>query len=151
MIKITPDFEQHQIKINSLLKNTHQGVRKGFYFAGKSLVKESVKLINTKPKSGRFYKVSVGIGGRGLKNSRRHQASASGEAPAVITGSLRRNIDFKVHGSNFIEFGNNLDYGKFLEIGTSKMAKRPYLLPAIKKDAKNTQNYIRREIIRNIS
>lgn len=148
MIKITPLFSHEDIKIHSLDKNVKQGIRKGFYFAGKSLVKESIKLINTKPKSGRFYRVGVGIGGKALKNIRTHQASAAGEAPAVITGRLRRNTDFLVHASNFIEFGNKLDYGKFLEVGTSKMAKRPYLQPAIKNDAKNTTNYIRREIIR---
>ena len=47
----------------------------------------------------------------------------------VDTGRLRNSITHAVDG-NDAYIGTNVDYGKFVELGTSKMAPRPYLTPA---------------------
>ena len=94
------------------------GTRKGFYINGKMVVNDVVMKMNQKPKSGRTYKVYRGIGGRKLQKARLHVASSPNEYPAVITGALRKSVDFKVLGFTRMEFGagnTRVRYAKFLE------------------------------------
>ena len=61
-------------------------------------------------------------------------ASAPGQPPHIRTGTLARSIEQETfrRGSDLIgRVGTNLNYGKFLEYGTVKMAPRPYLRPAL--------------------
>ena len=67
-------------------------------------------------------------------------ASKPGEPPHKRTGTLDRSIDIETftRGKDFVgRVGTNLNYGLWLEIGTTstdggtKMAKRPYLRPAL--------------------
>lgn len=56
--------------------------------------------------------------------------SLPGEPPKKITGELQRSIAWVTEtdtSSVALFVGTNLDYGRFLEQGTSKMAPRPYL------------------------
>jgi len=65
---------------------------------------------------------------------RTHYASQEGAYPAVDTGRLRQSIthDVEQDGSTVVgKVGTNLLYGKFLELGTSKMAPRPWLRPSL--------------------
>lgn len=48
------------------------------------------------------------------------------------TGRLRNSITHRVIGKNAVAIGTNVEYGKYIEKGTSKMTARPYLEPAIK-------------------
>ena len=152
MITAIPDFDIGSININKLDKLTCTGIRKGFYFAGKGLVKESKKLINKKPKSGRVYIVTQGIGGKTLKNVRLHRASAPNEAPAVITGKLRESITFIVKNHNMLQFGSeDVEYAKQLENGSTRLRKRPFLKPAIFNENKNNTLYLRNNILKLIN
>jgi HK97 gp10 family phage protein len=99
------------------------------------LVADDTKEHFTKQGSGRIY------------GKRKHRASKPGEPPAIDTGTLRASIMSEVerHGSNVLgrvgpdvekiaakaPVGTNVNYGYYLEIGTSKMAPRPYLRPAL--------------------
>ena len=64
--------------------------------------------------------------------NRTHQSSAPGEAPATDTGFLVSNIvvtiDTDGMGAN-VE--SRAEYSKALEFGTSEMAARPFLIPAL--------------------
>lgn len=62
-----------------------------------------------------------------------HRASAPGEPPAVLTGRLRSSIatDLK---KNSVKIGTNVEYAKSLEYGTSKVAARPFLRPALERN-----------------
>lgn len=128
------------MKIKNLQFVTAQGVRRALYLAGKDMVKTS-RAMMMEPKSGKPILVRMGRTGK-LKNSRLHIQSAPGEAPAIITGTLKKSVDFNVVGTNKIEFGakDSVSYGGFLEDGTSKMEKRPYLKPSIEKNEKNLYN-----------
>lgn len=54
--------------------------------------------------------------------------SSAGNPPAVDTGTLRRSIQINQDtASGDVEVGTNLEYGRYLEYGTSKMAARPWL------------------------
>lgn len=61
-------------------------------------------------------------------------ASGFGGGPQVRTGRLRAGIawflgvDFQ---GVFAQVGTNVHYGPFVELGTDRMAPRPYLRPAL--------------------
>ena len=79
----------------------------------------------------------------------KHRASRPGEPPAIDLGILRASIMSEVEeaGMNVegrvgpdveqiaakAPVGTNVEYGYYLEVGTSKMAPRPYLVPALRR------------------
>ena len=142
-MEITADSQVAKILVDfgNLQRTQNSAIRKAFYSIGKDLVRSAVDAINTKPKSGRIYRISTGIGGKTLKRLKDYRASAEGEAPGVITGDLRASINFNVIGSNQLQFGvdetrKGVTYGKYLEYGdlismtgqgSSKIKPRPYL------------------------
>lgn len=76
----------------------------------------------TGSRSGRIYRIPG--------TSRRYTASAPGEAPATRTGDLRTSYRFKVYQKSAV-VGSPLMYALHLEKGTSKMAPRPHIAPAL--------------------
>lgn len=147
-------------KAFQFIKNSHkitrEGIRKAFYYIGNDLRRTTQESILSGPKTGRTYLIR--IGGRKIN----HTASAPGEAPANFTGNLRKSIGFEVRGGDKLEFGSRsgppaaglspkqsvAEYSKYLELGTSKMAARPYLKPSITKNQQNAKQHFEREIER---
>ncbi|HDY66295.1 hypothetical protein LCGC14_2350720 [marine sediment metagenome] len=131
-----------ELQIEGLKKSTRKGIRKAFYFIGKDLVADARKSILDKNKSGIVYTI--------FKNGRRfnHVSSAPGQAPANLTGDLRKSVDFKVHGIDRLEFGADTPYAKALELGNpaGNLEKRPYLIAAIQKNEKNTRQHFAQQI-----
>ena len=100
-------------------------------------------------KTGRVYVKSAIKRGRG-KNRKVvghnfHRASAPGEAPATDTGRLVSNIstlvtldgmeaEIGVFGKIVDDDGESRNYARDLEFGTTKMAARPFLQPALEKN-----------------
>lgn len=76
------------------------------------------------------------------KKWREKHHSAPGEPPYVQTGMLRRSISFQREGTKRLLVGSTLkpqggsthSYAFWLEIGCPRMAARPYLRPAVKKN-----------------
>ena len=56
-----------------------------------------------------------------------------------IGGTLRNSIDHEVE-DNTVYIGTNVEYAAYVEMGTSKMAARPYLQPAVED---HTAQYMR--------
>jgi HK97 gp10 family phage protein len=85
----------------------------------------SVDGINTGPATGAVY----------TRGGITHQASAPGEYPMSDTGRLASNIITLLPSGSSIEgqVGTNIEYGTFLEFGTSRMAARPWLMPSFEK------------------
>ena len=50
---------------------------------------------------------------------------------AVDTGNLRRSIEHGVEGNDTAYVGTNVEYGKYVEYGTSRMKPRPFLKQAL--------------------
>lgn len=78
-------------------------------------------------RSGRFYRRPGG----GIS----YQASAPGQFPAFVTGTLQRGVRGHVETgrgkiTGFVAV-RGVKYAKFLEFGTSRMAARPFLRPTI--------------------
>jgi hypothetical protein len=157
MIRIIPSPRNHQVilQVQGLKDGTKRAIRNTLWLAGKKLVADTKTEINKKPKHGRVYYTGVGIGGTALKKGiRKHIASAPGEAPAVITGTLRKSINFTVHGSSEMEFGVDLSrgdayYGRYLEYfnlitmsgrGSKNIAPRPFISAAYKMNKNYIQN-----------
>lgn len=93
--------------------------------SGEKVRGEAIQSILAGNKSGKKYK-------RGAKI---HTASAAGEAPANDSGRLAGSIHTIVSGDEalIIAGRGQVRYAKMLEYGTSKMAERPFMYPAVEK------------------
>lgn len=70
---------------------------------------------------------------RSVVNRIKHQASKKGEAPATDTGALANSIIVEGVTRLTLRVGPTVEYGEYLELGTSRIAKRPFLIPAVEK------------------
>lgn len=79
--------------------------------------------------------------------NRTHTASAPGEAPATDTGALVQSINtrFSQGGLQGVVF-TPLDYGAYLEFGTSTIRARPWLLPALESQRSAWRARLRRVV-----
>lgn len=75
-----------------------------------------------------------------------HQASAPGEPPATDTGTLAGSIHV-VPGDRQAEVVASASYAAYLEFGTSKMAPRPYMRPAVDKHQGELTEVVKQAII----
>ena len=64
-------------------------------------------------------------------NGRTHQASAPGEAPAIDYGNLVNSVQISEVTPERAIIGTGVEYAEHLEFGTSRMAPRPFLRPAV--------------------
>lgn len=87
---------------------------------GLAVQMDAIKSIQRGPKTGRQY----------TRRSVTHQASAPGEAPATDTGRLAGSVK-RVDDGIEVAVGTSVEYGAFLEFGTSKIKPRPWLFPAL--------------------
>lgn len=62
--------------------------------------------------------------------------SAEGAAPAVVTGNLKNSSSVGMRDENTAEFRVGAEYADDLEFGTTRMAARPSVAPAIEDVAK---------------
>lgn len=160
---IESDFANRKVFLS--LKNvrtlTLKGVTNSFNLIGKSLIKTARKgILDKKNKTGKIYIV--------LKNGelQEHQASAGGEYPANLSGSLESSLGYEgANSGNRLEFGAGgreskvrknkklVKYAKYLEEGTSnsdgspRMASRPFLKMAIESNYRNIENYIGNSVV----
>lgn len=142
----TIEEDPHNVRVYNIISkmpvNSKTGMRQGLYQFGKLLYTDTRIEILKKPKSGREYIIR-----RGSRRFR-HIAAADGETPANRSGKLRKSVEFKVRGSNEMEFGydNSIDYGKYLELGTEKMGAKPGLKNSINKNQVRGVNLIANEV-----
>lgn len=153
-VKVTQSGKSTKIGIDDINQRKPQAIRRAFYNIGKDLRKSAKDSILDKNKTGRIYNVYVTAGGQRRKRVRRHQASAPGQAPANLFGSLWRSLDFIVNGSTELVFGSKsvasngkkVPYGVYLEDGTDRIAPRPFISKAVKDNYRNMQKRFEFEI-----
>jgi HK97 gp10 family phage protein len=127
-------------RIETQIKNTphltRRGIRAAFFRLGNDLVEEARKSILQGPKTGKIRRIK----------RKRHQASAPGEAPANLSGLLKRSIAYQQRGGDQMVFGARTDYAPFLELGTRRIAERPFLIASVDKNNRNARDHFEREI-----
>lgn len=73
----------------------------------------------------------------GVYYTRKDEPSEPGQPPKLLTGQLRQSIAYEVDKPALTGVvGTNLKYGAYLELGTSKMAARPYLRSTLMEEEK---------------
>lgn len=142
MIKEGPDNKRLQKQLKSIKRNVKKGQKLAAHEVGSENVRYMRNLLLL-PKTGRQYPFEGGV----------HIASAPGEAPANKTGVLFTNMDYAVHGSEILEFGDKTvpgraPVGRYLELGTVSIEPRSHVLKTAKdrqKEAHNTLGRIVKE------
>ena len=80
-----------------------------------------------------------------IKKSFGTSPSSPGEPPGVDTGRLRNSITHEIEESLWDiigRVGTNVEYGKWLELGTKDMSPRPYLRRAIEENKQELVNIL---------
>ncbi|CAN5263124.1 hypothetical protein BH10PLA2_BH10PLA2_00640 [soil metagenome] len=101
-------------------------INKALFASAQQVRTEAIKSIQDGQKSGRIYK----------RRSVVHRASAPGQAPASDTGRLANSITAypAQNGESMTVAGRGTAlYAPLLEFGTSRIAPRPFMLPALEK------------------
>jgi len=82
-----------------------------------------------------YVKTSMAEGGKSgqlySRGGKSHRASAPGEAPAVDYSNLYNSIQIEEVTPEQAIVSASAEYAEHLEFGTSRMAARPYLRPAV--------------------
>jgi HK97 gp10 family phage protein len=78
----------------------------------------------------------------GAVSGKGHIASKPGEAPNNDTGDLVRGIEAARHGPLKARVTSSAPHAAPLEFGTSKMAARPYMVPARNKNKKEVRDLV---------
>lgn len=114
--------KKHSDRLKKIAERTPQQVAQALYMAGQLIEIDAEKSIT-----------DGSISGAG------HIPSLPGEAPNNDTGGLVRSIETKIGGAGFVTVeagGPSAPYAVALEYGTSKMAARPFMRPAVERNRK---------------
>lgn len=143
-IKIDSGNKKVFAQIERVAEATERGIRRGFFRAGRVIVKEARRSIIQGPKTGKLRRITGRL--------QRHRASAPGEPPANLTGQLQKSTGFLIRGSSEMILGSggadgiihananeNVQYARRLELGDDVIAQRPFLIRAIKNKQKDTE------------
>lgn len=82
----------------------------------------------------------------GAVSGKAHVPSAPGEPPNNDTGVLANNIETVQVAEDRVEVSSNAPYAAHLEYGTSKMAERPYMRPAVAAERENVTKLVQRAL-----
>lgn len=85
---------------------------------------------------------------RGAVSGKGHVPSRPGEAPNQDTGILGGNIETTRTGPLAVQVSSNAPYSAPLEFGTSKMAARPFMVPARDKMRPEAQRLVQQAMNR---
>lgn len=118
-MKITGD-KRHAARLRKMADpKVQREIAKGILVAADEVKAEAQRLITT-----------GSISGAG------HIPSKPGDPPNADTGHLHSNIEATRIGPMSAQVESKADYGAALERGTSKMAARPYMAPALARKRK---------------
>ena len=103
---------------------------------GKGSVGRGAKAVGWKGKHGLVLKSSKGLVAQHRTSKRQNLAygafpSKPGEPPHAQTGRLRGSVAWEMASRFVARVGSNSKYAKYLELGTSRMAARPWLRRAL--------------------
>jgi len=114
-----------------------QAVIKGYEASLRALVGRAGNLVRNTAVTSINQGAASGVTYEKYNPRRTHTASSAGQPPATDTGFLVNNIvitmDLADKGLS-VNVESRADYSSFLEFGTSKMAARPFMQPALEEN-----------------
>ena len=122
-VKITGQAELER-NLRKLGNKYGNNTAKGLIMAANIVRGDAIKSIQT-VSNGRTVTRTTAAG-----NEYEHTASKPGDAPNTDTGRLVQSIQVEVKKDG-VYVGSGVEYAKTLEFGTSNMAARPWLIPAL--------------------
>ena len=124
-----------RVKVSVISKNRSAEVLQDYTSDAKQLVGEAANLVRNTAVESIVQGAKSGVTYRKYNPRRVHTASAAGEAPASDTGYLVNNIFVNIDADGFgASVESRADYSSFLEFGTTKMAARPFMQPALEEN-----------------
>lgn len=115
-IKPTGNTKKHLRELEISEFRFRKGVERALFDIGFDAAREAEMMINNEGRDGRLY----------ITNGLPHVASSPGDAPANLSGRLKKSMNFVVRGDE-VEWGSTAGHAVFLELGTRKMDPRPFL------------------------
>jgi HK97 gp10 family phage protein len=129
--------------LKKLGANADKAIAQGVYMTAQQVRSAAVASIQAQSAGETVTRFSQG------GNEYTHVASAPGDAPNTDTGSLVRSIAVEPAAPAAEMFvGSGIDYALFLELGTTKMKPRPWLMPAIDANRANLNANIAKAVNR---
>ena len=124
-----------RVKVSVTRKSRSAEVIKDYTSDAKQLVGRAATLVRNTAVESILQGAKSGVTYSKYNPRRTHTASAAGEPPASDTGYLANNILVNIDADGFgASVESRADYSSFLEFGTSKMAARPFMQPALEEN-----------------
>ena len=127
-VTLSADVQGAQKWFTDFSKDVQKAIDAAVTATALETITEVKRMIQRGPKTGKTY-----IRAKGQNLSRKHQASAPGEAPATDTGTLASSIYFEKTSPRVATIGSRLAYAAYLEFGTQRIAPRPSWTPSVEK------------------
>ena len=129
-----------RVKVSIISKNRSAEVLQDYTSDAKQLVGRAANLVRNTAVESIVQGAKSGVTYRKYNPRRVHTASAAGEAPASDTGYLANNIFVNMDADGFgASVESRADYSSFLEFGTTQMAARPFMQPALEQNRPKIQ------------
>jgi len=112
---------EHRV-LDLLINNTPDHLDQWVRAVGQEMLGDVKLSFNTSPAGETYVRRSVS-----------HVASQPGYPPNIDTGALRASLRVEKVGELSYRLQDGVQYGYWLEIGTPKMKKRPYIVPVVEK------------------
>ncbi len=126
------------LEIERLPAKIYKGIMDVFDEGGERIRNRIVKSMTNTSRASYYYPKPGG---------KKHFPSLPFNPPAVDTGELRRSIfSLTDRGAGTVEVGATVGapYAEFLELGTSDMDERPFLMPAVEEETPSIQRDVDR-------
>ena len=124
--------EEVQRNMKALASKYGQAIADAAFAGGQLVRSTAIRSIQSTSDGGQVTRSRLG-GGEYV-----HTVSAPGAAPNTDTGRLVSSIQVDVRAGN-VFVGSTLDYAGWLEFGTTRMAERPWLNPALENNRRNIE------------
>lgn len=137
-VQVTGEAELRRV-LNSVGKDMEDAMSKGVFLTAQQIRTHAIKSIQEQGFG--TYVIRSRQGG----GTYAHIAAAPGKAPNTDTGKLVSSIAVEMDKKKpEADVGSNLEYSAFLEMGTTSMEPRPWLMPAVNAKRDNlTQNIVK--------
>ena len=144
MLKFCPCKENKVARrhMSKLSRNVRKGIDQASRNSRK-LIKDYTVSEMKKDKHGQTYTVYVGQGGRPLKRPILHVASSPNEMPAILTGRLKRSLQFSIKYGVSLTYGADTPYARRHE-----ESGRTYIKRSLKAKEKDVYNELMQQIQR---